>query len=123
MASDQDKQKEYLDKKGRGNLTVFKQGELVLQWRRRPTFYVGRLKRYHDPLDPSPRTEEGQGENSPPRNEAESSGQSELPVSKPVNGTQAHASHMKGITVPNGKNLGKNHTRKPSAHPTMHLMA
>ncbi|POM58867.1 Pol protein [Phytophthora palmivora] len=40
-----------------------------------PTFYVGRLKRYDDPLGPSRRTEEGQGENSPPRNEAKSSGQ------------------------------------------------
>ncbi|POM60803.1 LOW QUALITY PROTEIN: Pol protein [Phytophthora palmivora] len=88
-----------------------------------PTFYVGRLKRYHDPLGLPSRTEEDQGENSPPRNEAESSGQPELP--KPVNGTQAgtHASHTKGMTAPNGKNSGKNHTRKPSGHPTMHLMA
>ncbi|POM77437.1 Pol protein [Phytophthora palmivora] len=45
-----------------------------------PTFYVGRHKRYNNPLGPSPRTEEGQGENSPPRNEAESSGQPELPT-------------------------------------------
>ncbi|POM62458.1 Pol protein [Phytophthora palmivora] len=67
----------------------------------RPTFYVGRLKRYHDPL-----------ENSPPRNEAESSGQPELPVSKPVTDTQAgtHESHTKGMTVQSGKNSGKNYT-------------
>ncbi|POM61263.1 Pol protein [Phytophthora palmivora] len=77
-----------------------------------PTFYVGRLKRYHDPLGLPSRTEEDQGENSPPRNEAELSGQPELPVTKPVNKTQAgtHASHTKGMTVPSG-------------HPTMHLMA
>ncbi|POM70969.1 Hypothetical protein PHPALM_12527 [Phytophthora palmivora] len=70
-----------------------------------PTFYVGRLKRYHNPLGPSPRTEEDQGENAPPRNEVESSGQPELPVSKPVNDTQAgtHESHTKGMTVQRGK--------------------
>ncbi|POM66166.1 Pol protein [Phytophthora palmivora] len=126
MASTQDKQKEYSDKKGRGNLTVFKQGELVLldtknlpinlissvgsnklkhrfigpfavlarhgaaytidlpkSMATHPTFYVGRLKRYHDSLGPPSRTEEDQGEDSPPRNEAGSSGQPELPVSKP----------------------------------------
>ncbi|POM65107.1 Pol protein [Phytophthora palmivora] len=60
-----------------------------------PTFYVERLKRYHDPLGLPSRTEEDQGENTPPRNEAESAGQPELPVSKPVTDTQAgtHASH------------------------------
>ncbi|POM60118.1 Pol protein [Phytophthora palmivora] len=149
MALAQDKQKEYSDKKGRGNLNVFKQGELVLLDTKKlptnlvssvgsnklkhrfigpfagldrhgtaytidlpksmathPTFYVGRLKRYHNPLGLPSRTEEDQGENSPPRNEAESSGQPELPVSKPVTDTQVgtHASHTKG-------------------HPTMHLMA
>ncbi|POM62397.1 Pol protein [Phytophthora palmivora] len=84
------------------------------------TFYVGRLKRYHDPLAPSPRTEGDQGESSPPQNEAESSEQPELPVSKPVNETQAgtHASHTKGMTVPSGKNLGKNYTHKPSGTST-----
>ncbi|POM62982.1 Pol protein [Phytophthora palmivora] len=78
----------------------------------RPTFYVGRLKRYHDPLGPSPRAEEGQGERSPPRNEAEFSGQPELPVSKPVNEKQAgtHASHTEGMRVPNGKGSRKSHT-------------
>ncbi|POM79430.1 Pol protein, partial [Phytophthora palmivora] len=81
-----------------------------------PTFYVGRLKRYHDPLEHSFWTEEGQGESSPPRNEAESSGQPELPVSKIVNDTQAgnHASHTKGMTVQSGKISGKNYTHKPS---------
>ncbi|POM58158.1 Pol protein [Phytophthora palmivora] len=85
-----------------------------------PTFYVGRLKRYHDPLGLPSQTEEDQGENTPPRNEAETSGQPELPVSKPVNGTQAgtHASHTKGMTVPNGKTLGKNYTHKPSGTST-----
>ncbi|POM80352.1 Pol protein [Phytophthora palmivora] len=65
-----------------------------------PTFYVGRLKRYHDPLGLPSRTEKGQGESSPPRNEAESSGRPELPVSKPVNETQAgtHASHTRAST-------------------------
>ncbi|POM66778.1 DNA/RNA polymerase [Phytophthora palmivora] len=43
----------------------------------RPTFYAGCLKRYHDPLGPSPRTEEGQGESSSRRNEAEPSGEPE----------------------------------------------
>ncbi|POM59670.1 LOW QUALITY PROTEIN: Pol protein [Phytophthora palmivora] len=64
-----------------------------------PTFCVGRLKRYHDPLGLPSRTEEDQGENSPPRNE--SSGQPELPVSKSVTDTQAgtHESHTKGMTV------------------------
>ncbi|POM80238.1 Pol protein [Phytophthora palmivora] len=129
MASDQDRQKEYSDKHGIGNLCVFKRESNKLKHRSighfaaldihgaaytidllksmatHPTFYVGRLKRYHDPLGPSPRTEEGQGESTPPRNEDESSGQPELPVSKPVNGIQAgtHASHAKGMTVPNGK--------------------
>ncbi|POM65403.1 Pol protein [Phytophthora palmivora] len=53
-----------------------------------PTFYVERLKRYHDPLGPPSQTEGDQGENSLPQNEAESSGRPELPVSKPVNETQ-----------------------------------
>ncbi|POM58728.1 Hypothetical protein PHPALM_36588 [Phytophthora palmivora] len=72
-----------------------------------PTFYVGRLKRYHDPLGLPSRTEEDQDESSPLRNEAESSGQPGLPVSKPVNKTQAgtHVSHTKDMTVPNGKSL------------------
>ncbi|POM70928.1 Pol protein [Phytophthora palmivora] len=85
-----------------------------------PTFDVGRLKRYHDPLGLPSRTEEDQGENSPSRNEAESSGQPELPVSKPVKGTHVvtHASHNNGMTVPNGKSSRKRHTRKPSGTST-----
>ncbi|POM63907.1 Pol protein [Phytophthora palmivora] len=71
MASAQDKQKEYSDK-NRGNLNVFKQGSNKLKHRfigpfavlarhgaaytidlpksmaTHPTFYVGRLKRYHE---------------------------------------------------------------------------
>ncbi|POM75495.1 Pol protein [Phytophthora palmivora] len=131
MALAQDKQKEYSDRKGRGNLTRSNKlkhrfiGPFAVLARHvaaytidlpksmatRPAFYVGRLKRYHDPLGPSPRAEEDQGENSPPRNEVESSGQPELPVSKPANDIQAgtHASHTKGMTVPNGKSLGKNY--------------
>ncbi|POM62907.1 LOW QUALITY PROTEIN: Pol protein [Phytophthora palmivora] len=157
MVSATDKQKKYSDKTSKGNLNVFKEGDLVIldtknlplkvvssvgsyQLKHRfigpiavlarhgttytidlpkpmathPTFYVGRLKRYHDPLDPSPRTEEGQGESSPPR--TETSGQPELPVSKPGNRTQAgtNASHTKGMMVPSGKKLGKNYTHKPS---------
>ncbi|POM71414.1 Hypothetical protein PHPALM_12028 [Phytophthora palmivora] len=85
-----------------------------------PTFYVGSLKRYHDPPGPPSQTEGGQGENAPPRNEAESSGQPELPVAKPVTDKQAgtHESHTKGMTVPNGKNSGKNYTHKPSGTST-----
>ncbi|POM71968.1 LOW QUALITY PROTEIN: Pol protein [Phytophthora palmivora] len=139
MASAQDKPKEYADRKGRGNLNVFKEGDLALldtktlplklissvernklkhrcigpfavlarhgaaytidlpkSMATHPTFYVGRITRYHDPLGTSPRPEEDQG--------AESSGQPELPVSKPVNGTQAgiHTIHTKGMMVPNG---------------------
>ncbi|POM72560.1 Pol protein [Phytophthora palmivora] len=144
MALAQYKQKEYCDKHSRGNYNVFKVESNKLKHRfigpfavlarhgaaytiglpksiaTHPTFYVGRLKRYHYPLGLPSRTEEDQGENSPPRNEAESSGQPELPVSKPVNDKQTgtHASHMKGMTVPSGKNLGKNHTRKPSGTST-----
>ncbi|POM61768.1 Pol protein [Phytophthora palmivora] len=79
-----------------------------------PTFYVGRLKRYHDPLGPPSQTEEGQGESSTPRKEAESSGQPELPVSKPATDTQAgtHESHTKGMTAQSEKNSGNTH--KPS---------
>ncbi|POM69842.1 Pol protein [Phytophthora palmivora] len=70
-----------------------------------PTFYVGLLKRYHDSLGLPSRTEEDQGENSPPRNETESSGQPELPVLKPVTDTHAgtHACHTKGMTVLHGE--------------------
>ncbi|POM77302.1 Hypothetical protein PHPALM_5335 [Phytophthora palmivora] len=60
------------------------------------TFYVGRLKRYHDPLGLPSRTEEDQGENSPPRNEAESSGQPWVPVLKKMPAglpTRAPAAH------------------------------
>ncbi|POM79723.1 Hypothetical protein PHPALM_2539 [Phytophthora palmivora] len=63
-----------------------------------PTFYVGRLKRYHDPLGLPSRTEEDQGENSPPRNEAESSGKPELPVSKPV--TDTDCSRSSAVNTP-----------------------
>ncbi|POM69137.1 Pol protein [Phytophthora palmivora] len=65
-----------------------------------PTFYVGRLKRYHDPLGLPSRMEEDQGENSPPRNEAEPSGQPELPVAESVSDKQTgtHASHTRGMT-------------------------
>ncbi|POM61154.1 hypothetical protein PHPALM_29876 [Phytophthora palmivora] len=88
-----------------------------------PTFYVGRLKRYHNPLGLPSRTEEDQGENSPPRNEAESYGQPELPVSKPVNEKQAgtHATHTKGMTVPSGKNLGS--SRSSAVNAPMELMS
>ncbi|POM69491.1 Pol protein [Phytophthora palmivora] len=137
VASAQDKQKEYSDKNGRGNLTVFKQvnyyrsnnklkhrfiGPFAVLARHGAaytidlpksmatllTFYVGRLKRYHDPLDLPSRTEGGQGENSPPRNEAELSGQPELPVSKPASITQAgtHASHTKGRRYRMGRAWG-----------------
>ncbi|POM76058.1 Pol protein [Phytophthora palmivora] len=140
MTLAQDRQKEYSDKRGRGNLNVEQPIEAPLHrtlcgpgqaWRgvyhcdlskamvTHPTFYVGRLKRYHDPLGLPSQTEEDQGENTP-RNEAESSGQPELPVSKPVNDTQAgiHASHTNGMMVPGGKNLGKNYTYKPSGTST-----
>ncbi|POM69133.1 Pol protein [Phytophthora palmivora] len=152
MASAHDKQKEYSDKKSRGNLNVFRKGDLVLldtknlplkvvssvessnlkhrfigplavlarhgaacaidlpnSMATHPTFYAGSIKLYHDSLGPPSRTEEDQGENSPPRNEAESSGQPGLPVSKPA-GT--HESHT-GMTVQSGKNSGKNNTHKP----------
>ncbi|POM61547.1 Pol protein [Phytophthora palmivora] len=157
MASAQDKQKEYPERKGNGRdeLVLLDTKNLPLKvvssvesnklkhrfigpfavlvrhnaaytidlpksMATHPTFYVGRLKRYHDPLDPPSQTEEDQGENSPPRNEAESSGQPELLVSKPVTATQAdtHASHTKGMTVQSGKNSGKTHTRKPSGTST-----
>ncbi|POM80962.1 RNA-directed DNA polymerase [Phytophthora palmivora] len=45
-----------------------------------PTFYAGRLQRYHDPLGPSPRTEEDQGESSPPQNEADRNSAVNTPV-------------------------------------------
>ncbi|POM69189.1 LOW QUALITY PROTEIN: Pol protein [Phytophthora palmivora] len=157
MTSVQDVQKEYSDKNGRGNFTVFKVGDLVLpltlvssvgsnQLKHRfigpvgglgrhgaaytielpksmathPTFCVGRLKRYDDPLGPSPRTEEGQSERSPPRNEAEFSGQLELPVTKPMNEKQAgtHTSNTVGMTVSNGKSSRKSHTHNPSGTST-----
>ncbi|POM71043.1 LOW QUALITY PROTEIN: Pol protein, partial [Phytophthora palmivora] len=100
MASAQDKQKAYSDKTSRGNLNVFKEGDLVLldtknlplssvesnklkhrfigpfavlarhgaaytidlpkSMATHPTFYVGRLKRYHEPLGPPSQTEEDQ---------------------------------------------------------------
>ncbi|POM72176.1 Hypothetical protein PHPALM_11152 [Phytophthora palmivora] len=74
----------------------------------RPMFYEKRLKRYHDPLGLPSRTDEDQGERSPPRNKAESSGQPGLPVSKPVNETQAgtHVSHTKGYDGTEWEELG-----------------
>ncbi|POM62877.1 hypothetical protein PHPALM_27906 [Phytophthora palmivora] len=88
-----------------------------------PTFYVGRLKRYHDPLGPPSQMEGGQDESSHPRNEAESSGQPELPVAKPVTDTQAgtHASHTKDMTVQSGKNLGS--SRNSAVNAPMELMS
>ncbi|POM81544.1 Pol protein [Phytophthora palmivora] len=145
MASAQDRQKEYSDIKGRGNLKVVSSVEsnklkhrfigpfavlarhgaaytidLPKSMATHPTFYVGRLKRYHDPLGLPSRTEEDQSENSPSRNEAESSGQPELPVPESVNDKQTgtHASHTTGMTVPSGKSSGKNYTHKPSGTST-----
>ncbi|POM69782.1 Pol protein [Phytophthora palmivora] len=163
MTHAQGNQTEHSDKRRRGNLNVFKVGNLVLldtknlplkvvsfvesnklkhrfigpfaalarhgvaytidlpkSMATHPTFYVGHLKRYHDPLGLPSRTEEDQGENSPPRNEAESYGQPELPVSKPVHETQVgtHASHTKDMTVRSGKNSGKNYTHMPSSTST-----
>ncbi|POM63723.1 Zinc ion binding protein [Phytophthora palmivora] len=96
-----------------------------------PTFYMGRLKRYHDLLGPSSQTEEEQGENSPPRNEAEPpSGQPQLPVAKPVNDTQigTHASHTEGMMVPSGKNLASTEflqggSRNSAVNAPMELMS
>ncbi|POM63266.1 Pol protein [Phytophthora palmivora] len=92
MALAQDRQKEYSDKHGRGNLVVSSVESNKLKHRfigpfavlvrhgaaytidlsksmaTHPTFYVGRLKRYHDPLGPpSHRTEEEQGETRLPK--------------------------------------------------------
>ncbi|POM58900.1 Pol protein [Phytophthora palmivora] len=156
MAQAQDKQKEYADKKTLkptakasnklkhrfiGPFAVLARHgvaytiDLPKSMATHPTFYVGRLKRYHDPLGPPSRMEGGQDENTPPRNEAESSGQPELPVSESVNDTEAgtHARHTKDMRVPNEKSSRKSHTHKPSrmntreahirGHPTMQLMA
>ncbi|POM61668.1 Pol protein [Phytophthora palmivora] len=124
MASAQDSQKEYSDKHGRGNLNtknlplkvvspvesnklkhrfigpfavLARRGaaytiDLPKSMAMHPTFYP-----YHDPRGPPSQTEGGQGESSPPRNEAESSGQPGLPMSRPVIDTQTgtHASHTK----------------------------
>ncbi|POM65825.1 LOW QUALITY PROTEIN: Pol protein [Phytophthora palmivora] len=98
-----------------------------------PTFYVGRLKRYHDSRGSSRQLEEYIGE-STPRNETVSSGQPGLPVSEPVNGSQAgtHAIHTKGRREPNVKSSRKSQTYKPDGtnalrlvrgHPTVYRMA
>ncbi|POM57368.1 Pol protein [Phytophthora palmivora] len=108
MALVQDKQKESSDKKKSNKLKHRFIGPVAVLTRHgaaytidlpksmatHPTFY---MERYHDPLGPPSQTEGGQGENSPPRNEAEASGQPELPVSKPATDTQVgtHASHTK----------------------------
>ncbi|POM64660.1 Pol protein [Phytophthora palmivora] len=80
MASAPDRQKEYSDKRSRGNLSDFKTESNKLKHRliglhgaadlpksmaTHSTFCVGRLKRYHDPLGPPSRAEDDQGENSP----------------------------------------------------------
>ncbi|KAG2808161.1 hypothetical protein PC113_g23976 [Phytophthora cactorum] len=115
MAIAQDRQKEYSDKHGRGNVNVFKVGDFVLldtrnlplatvssvgsnklkhrfigpfavlarhgasytidlpkSMKTHPTFYVGRLKRYHDPQGPAaPQTPQAsrEEEDPTPRNE------------------------------------------------------
>ncbi|POM73900.1 Pol protein [Phytophthora palmivora] len=75
MASAQDKQKEYSDKKESNKLkhrfigpfaVLARHGaaytiDLPKSMATHPTFYVGRLKRYHDPLGLPSRTEEDQG--------------------------------------------------------------
>ncbi|KAG3076911.1 hypothetical protein PI125_g21407 [Phytophthora idaei] len=110
MAIAQDRQKEYSDKHGRGNVNVFKVGDLVLldtrnlpldtvslvgsnklkhrfigpfavlarhdasytidlpkSMKTHPTFYVGRLKRYHDPQGPAaPQTPQASREEGDP---------------------------------------------------------
>ncbi|KAG4043562.1 hypothetical protein PC123_g20968 [Phytophthora cactorum] len=116
MAITQDRQKEYSDKHGRGNVNVFKVGDLVLldtrnlplatvssvgsnklkhrfigpfavlarhdasytidlskSMKTHPTFYVGRLKRYHDPQGPAAlQTPQASREEDPtPRNETQ----------------------------------------------------
>ncbi|POM58893.1 LOW QUALITY PROTEIN: Hypothetical protein PHPALM_36399 [Phytophthora palmivora] len=121
----QDKQKEYSDKNGRGNLNVLNKvvssvesnklihrfiGHFAALARHgaaytialpksmatHPTFYVGRLKRYYDPLGPSPQTKTKvrvhlfETRLNPLDNWSN-------PVSEPVNGKQTgtHASHTK----------------------------
>ncbi|KAG4040702.1 hypothetical protein PC123_g23762 [Phytophthora cactorum] len=112
MAIAQDRQKEYSDKHGRGNVNVFKVGDLVLldtrnlplatvssvgsnklkhrfigpfavlarhdasytidlpkSMKTHPTFYVGRLKRYHDPQGPAAPQASHEEEDPTPRNE------------------------------------------------------
>ncbi|KAG3113652.1 hypothetical protein PI125_g7154 [Phytophthora idaei] len=118
MAIAQDRQKEYSDKHGRGNVNVFKVGDLVLldtrnlpldtvssvgsnklkhrfigpfavlvrhgvsytidlpkSMKTHPTFYVGRLKRYHDPqgpaAPPTPQAFREEVEDPIPRNETQ----------------------------------------------------
>ncbi|POM72393.1 LOW QUALITY PROTEIN: Pol protein [Phytophthora palmivora] len=161
MALAQDKQKEYSDTKGRGNLNVFRKGDLVLldtknlplkvassvksnklkhrfvgkrsachlarhgatidlpkSMATHPTFYVGRLKRYHDPLGLPSRTEEDQGEKSPPRNEAESSSQPKLPMSESY-----PRESYKGYDGTEWEELGYTHEPSGTSTPAAHKRA
>ncbi|POM62090.1 Pol protein [Phytophthora palmivora] len=120
MASAQDKENEYSDRKGRGNLTVLNKNlpltvvssvesnklkhhfigpfavlarhgtaytiDLQKSMATHPTFYVERLKRYHDPQGSSSQLGEDPGKRSSAQIEAESRLQPEQLVSKPVNG-------------------------------------
>ncbi|POM79139.1 Pol protein [Phytophthora palmivora] len=106
MASAQDRQTEYSDKRKSNKLNHRFIGPFAVLARHDAAYTIDLPTSmathptfdYHGPLGPSPRTEEGQGEISPPQIEVEPSGQPKLPVSEPVNEAQAGtpANHTKG---------------------------
>ncbi|KAG4228604.1 hypothetical protein PC116_g23048 [Phytophthora cactorum] len=159
MAITQDRQKEYSDKHGRGNVNVFKVGDLVLldtrnlplatvssvgsnklkhrfigpfavlarhdasytidlskSMKTHPTFYVGRLKRYHDPQGPAAlQTPQASREEDPtPRNETQPQTSSNVQRRKAK--THAALVDREAAGTPQGLRTVEPQLGKPSIH-------
>ncbi|KAG2759213.1 hypothetical protein Pcac1_g28735 [Phytophthora cactorum] len=159
MAIAQDRQKEYSGKHGRGNVNVFKVGDLVLldtrnlpldtvisvgsnklkhrfigpfavlarhgasytidlpkSMKTHPTFYVGRLKRYHDPQGPAtPQTPQASREEDPtPRNETQPQTSSNVQRRKAK--THAALADREAAGTPEGLRTVEPQLGKPSTH-------
>ncbi|KAG3146244.1 hypothetical protein PC128_g24046 [Phytophthora cactorum] len=159
MTIAQDRQKEYSDKHGRGNVNVFKVGDLVLldtrnlpldtvssvgsnklkhrfigpfavlarhdasytidlpkSMKTHPTFYVGRLKRYHDPQRSaaSQTPQASREEDSTPRNETQPQTSSNVQRRKAK--THAALVDREASGTPEGLRTVEPQLGKPSTH-------
>ncbi|KAG3052553.1 hypothetical protein PI125_g26135 [Phytophthora idaei] len=160
LAIAQDRQKEYSDKHGRGNVNVFKVGDLVLldtrnlplatassvgsnklkhrfigpfavlarhgasytidlpkSMKTHPTFYVGRLKRYHDPQgSAAPQTAQASREEEYPTPRDENQPQTSSNAQRRKAKTHAALVDREASGTPEGLRTAEPQLGKPSTH-------